>query len=128
MADTTLTADITAGVLILPVAAALSADTEGDFLVQIGEEFLLVERRGMRTNPQVKRVVFGTTAAAHSEDDDVILVVPAVQTGDPATPSAALPFGVDGDGNLIFTGATADPVVTGAVFSDSGVLTVSEGA
>lgn len=87
-----LEADITSGDLILTVDAALSSTREGDFLVQIGEEFLLVERRGMLTNPQVKRGVFGTTAASHDEDDDVSLVVPSVQTAAPADPPTALSF------------------------------------
>jgi hypothetical protein len=126
MADTTLAADVAATDLLISVAAPLSAD-DGAFLVQIGTEFLEVERRGAATNPQVIRGAFGTTAASHDLGDDVIIVTPAVVSGVPAAPSAALPFSVDGAGNLIGTLPTADPEVVDALWADAGIVTVSAG-
>jgi len=118
MADTTLDGSIGAGDTDITVGDAFVADA--DFLIQIENEFLLVERRGTSVNPQVRRGMFGTTAASHANASDVSVVVVQVQTDAPVDPPAStdghaladlasvLAEGSDGDGGTITNVASLD--------------------
>lgn len=93
MADTTLAADLTADAVLMTVAVALSASREGDILCQIDSEFVLIERRGMLTNPQIRRGMYGSVRASHSSAADVTIVLPQVQT---SVSAAQVPVDVHG--------------------------------
>ena len=86
---TTLAADVSADAEFIEVAAPLSDTLDFGFLVQIGEEMMLVEYRGMGYLPGVRRHFDGTLAAPHSSGAAVTPVVLVVQTDPPTAPPPA---------------------------------------